>query len=202
MLATMDIARLVLDYLKVLVWPGVVIAALIVFRGQVRDIASRVTRLSILGNEIEAAAASAREAVEDAVEVAPELPAPDDEATAEWLLPPATPRVADPDTRRAYEAIDLVETALRRLAYEVAPALVGETTLAAAWELARQDVIQPSMANTVADLLRVRARLANTLAREDATSIHQSAQTLFVVLQLIRGQRSETSRQASTQSST
>ena len=57
----MDEARLVLDYLRVLVWPLVVTGAVLIFRHELRDVARRLTALEGFGVK-----AALKESVRDA----------------------------------------------------------------------------------------------------------------------------------------
>ncbi|MEU0048616.1 hypothetical protein [Streptomyces sp. NPDC006309] len=65
----MDIARLVLDYLKVIIWPAVTVVIVYGFRSQLKDLIRRVRMLSAPGvdaefsNEVIAASADAEVAV-------------------------------------------------------------------------------------------------------------------------------------------
>src|SRR5262245_31739012 len=45
----MDIARLVLEYLRVLVWPAVVVTACLVFRGQLSSMLNRIRHAQLPG---------------------------------------------------------------------------------------------------------------------------------------------------------
>lgn len=76
----MDVAELVLDYLKVLIWPAVVLTALLMFRNQLRSLFARIVEASGFGAtlKLEQNAARAAEASEAIPELAsaPELPQP------------------------------------------------------------------------------------------------------------------------------
>jgi hypothetical protein len=43
----MEIARLVLDYVKILVWPLIVFVGIFVFADQIRDMAKRIESLAL-----------------------------------------------------------------------------------------------------------------------------------------------------------
>lgn len=72
----MEIAELVLKYLRALVWPGVVITLAVVFRHQLADAFKRVTRLETVAGSLEFAeqALEAREDAQDLVDG--DLPTP------------------------------------------------------------------------------------------------------------------------------
>jgi hypothetical protein len=67
------IAAVILDYLKVLVWPGVVITLACVFRAQLRHVLDRVTRVETPAGSVELAM-TAQVTYEQAARVAAELP--------------------------------------------------------------------------------------------------------------------------------
>jgi hypothetical protein len=46
-------SKLILDYLKVLIWPIVVITVIFIFRGQIKDVAKRVKKAEIYGVSVE-----------------------------------------------------------------------------------------------------------------------------------------------------
>lgn len=188
----MEIARLVLDFFKVFVWPCVAVTALLCFRHQIREVSSRITRVNILGNELEAAARGAGEAVQDALDdlSEDEVTEPDD-ATAQWLNPPAV-AVADEASNRAYNAVNALERALRQFAFEVDPTLVGRTTNNITNELVVRRLLQPSVRTTVAELLAIRGTRTRALHEESAGQLLHAAQQMLLVVQLARTQSQRT----------
>jgi type II secretory pathway pseudopilin PulG len=182
----METARLMLDYIKILIWPAVVLIGLLLFRQQLRDIASRVTRASVLGMEIEAAVRGAQAAVEDAVEANTEDEdvEPDDPVGA-WLEPDAR-RSNDPATDEAFQAINKLEQSIRSFGYLVDESLAGRTTKNTTHSLIQRGLLQPSMQNSVAELLHVRDNVAGALNPQDAKRITDAGLTQLLVVQLAR----------------
>ncbi|WP_432182051.1 hypothetical protein [Streptomyces sp. NBC_00063] len=181
----MDIARLVLDYLKVLVWPIVVATALLSFRRQIRDMASRVTRLNILGNEIEAVVHSGDIAIQEALDaIPPTATAQPDDLTESWLNPTPPAPVSDDATQRAYEVIDAVERRVRQLAFSTDPSLFGRSTIDAIAWLSDKRILQPSIRYPVTELLSLRAE-CRVLSAEEANQILRTAQQMSLLLQVV-----------------
>lgn len=153
----MEIARVVLDYLKVLVWPAVTISALLIFRAQIREIASRLNRAAFLGLEIEATAREVSAAIEAAAADSEQDPAlaAESEAVQRWLRPEQPLSDLAPQ-RETDEAINLLERAVRRLAWETDVSLLGQSTRKAAQGLIDQGMLSPSFFRALDDLLTIR----------------------------------------------
>ncbi|MFD4711862.1 hypothetical protein ACFWN5_19630 [Streptomyces sp. NPDC058430] len=182
----MEIARLVLDFLKILVWPGVAITALLCFRHQIRELSSRVTRVNILGNELEAAVRGASEAVEDALDSLPAVDETDQNSSITGWLNPLAVTVADEATNRAFDAVNALERTLRRCAFEVDETLVGRTTNNITNELVERQLLPPSTRMTVAELLAIRDSSNRHLHEQDAVRMLRTAQQMLLLVQLAR----------------
>lgn len=76
----MEIAKLLLDYIKVLIWPGVAIFVLLKFRGNISDLISRTRTLSTPAGSLEFA--EEVRALREAVETQDEVLDPGEAATA------------------------------------------------------------------------------------------------------------------------
>jgi len=181
----MDTARLVLDYVKVLVWPTIVLVGLLLFRRQLRDLAGRVTRANVLGMEIEAAVRGAQAAVEEAVEANTEDAdvEPGDPVGA-WLE--GEPRSSsDPATDEAFQAINKLEQSIRSFAYLVDESLAGRATLNTMDSLVKRGLLQKTMMNSISELLHVRDNVGG-LSPTDAKRIADAALTQLLVVQMAR----------------
>ncbi|GLW53957.1 hypothetical protein [Kitasatospora phosalacinea] len=108
----MEIARLVLDYLRVLLWPLVVLLGVWIVRRQIPEIASRVTRLETPVGTVELEARKVNEAAEAVAQQSLVVPEPLPEPapiTAEQLLTEARDLVGpSPDAAVliAWRAVD------------------------------------------------------------------------------------------------
>ncbi|WP_406157750.1 hypothetical protein [Streptomyces canus] len=182
----MDSAQLALDYLKVVIWPATTITVLILFRRQVQELVSRITRASAFGLEIETAARGAQVAAEEAATTADEQLEAPPAAVAEWLEPENRSHT-DPVTDHALQAVNRLEKGIRRLAYEADPTLAGRTTFNVANELAQRGLLHPSSLSSIAELIHIRDNAANSsspMNTQDAKQVAQSALQLLLVVQL------------------
>lgn len=180
----METARLVLDYVKALVWPTVTVAGLLLFRQQLRDLSNRVSRATFMGVEIETAVREAQTAIEDAVSANTEEPVVEpSDPVADWLEP-NLPRSDVPYLDEVFENINKVERLVRRFAYEVDDTLVGRTTMNAAHSLATRGLIQRSYLTSLTELLHVRDNVGVSLNPGEAGRLSGSALQLLLVLQL------------------
>ncbi|MFG2948177.1 hypothetical protein [Streptomyces adustus] len=180
----MEIAKLVLAYLKVLAWPAVAIGAMLIFRAQIRDIASRVSRANFLGLEIEAAAREVSAAVEAAAEAETGALTPSEEAEAvrAWLRP-LQPSGNTPAQREAMAAVNRLEQNLRRLAWEVDVEVVGRSTRSAAQALIDRNLLTPSFFRALDELLTIRdAHAERPITDALATELAGQARQLVLVL--------------------
>lgn len=186
----MDIARLVLDYLKILIWPAVVLVGILVFRQQLQDLTGRVTRASVLGMEIEAAVRGARTAVEEAVEEAVEANAEDediepDDPVGAWLEPEGH-RNFGSWVDEPLQAINKLEQSIRSFGYLVDENLVGRSTMSTIQSLVQRGLLQPSMQESVRELLQVRDISARYIGPNRARALTDAALTQLLVVQLAR----------------
>ncbi|MEU3507940.1 hypothetical protein ABZ733_08410 [Streptomyces longwoodensis] len=180
----MDTARLVLDYVKALIWPGVALTALLVFRQQLRELASRVSRANFLGMEIEAVVRETQTTVEEAVTAGVEPVEAEDSDPAHAWLNPDLPRSASYTYDDAFQAINTLERQVRVLAYEVDKSYVGRATRAAAEALVERGLLQPSFLNSLAELLYMRDEMGERMGPKVAKNVASSALQLALVAQL------------------
>ncbi|MGX1476255.1 UNVERIFIED_CONTAM: hypothetical protein RKD50_005063 [Streptomyces canus] len=175
----MEIARLVLDFLKVLVWPAVLLAVAYGFREEVRGLLRRVKALSAVGVDaefseaVEQASAEVEEAVAQAEPQASELPVPSTATVAERHERDARPTAPyiDP-TNAMLEAWGQVRSTISRMVLEhTTYGRVGETTLTRLFWSERY--FPHDIAQSLRDLhaisreLRDRRRLPTTGAAQD-----------------------------------
>ncbi|MHC3428815.1 hypothetical protein [Streptomyces sp. DT18] len=186
----MDIARLVLEYLRALVWPLVALALLYGFRQQVRELSRRVIRGSFLGVEVEMLVQETDNATAEAAETSSNAVgalAAGSEATS-WLEPRQSIPEGDSPGARTHRAINNLERLVRRLAYEVDQGLVGRSTRSAAHALVGRDVLDGSFLRALGELLTIRDSpgMTRTMSVNMAEQVWSSAQQLVVIVQLQR----------------
>ncbi|MCX4993837.1 hypothetical protein [Streptomyces longwoodensis] len=181
----MDTARLVLDYVKALIWPGVALTALLVFRQQLRELAGRVSRANFLGMEIEAAVVrETHTTVEEAVTAGVEPVEAENSDPARAWLNPDLPRSASYTYDDAFQAVNTLERQVRVLAYEVDKSYVGRATRHAAEALVERGLLQPSFLNSLAELLYMRDEMGERMGASAAKNVASSALQLALVAQL------------------
>lgn len=189
MMAIMEIARLILDFFKVLIWPLVVLVILYGFRRQVNELAGRIVRANFLGLEIEAASREAARAAEEAIQdVRPEHEQPiADRGAQEWLNPPLVELEGGSPGARAHRAINDLDRLLRRLAFEADPDLVGRSPRSAAHALSERGVLNRAFLEAFNELITIRNEgISRNVNEPTGERLWTSAQQLIVVVQLQR----------------
>ncbi|MFI9339981.1 hypothetical protein ACIG0D_01695 [Streptomyces sp. NPDC052773] len=180
----MEIARLILDYIKALTWPAVTLGGLFIFRQQLRDLSGRISRANFMGVEIEAAIRETQTAIEEAVtESEEELPLETSDPALLWLEP-NPPRFGESDLDQALQKVDRLEHMVRRFAYEVDTSVAGETTLQAARTLVGAGLVHQSSLRVLRELLFVRDQGGRGLSAYETRQLADSAAQLQLVLQV------------------
>ncbi len=187
----MKIAQLVLEYVTVLAWPVVAVAALLVFRSDIKTLLSRVKKASGFGAEIELEAEARRVAAQ--AEQLPELPPhrmPKPDKTGVGLDRPVSS--LEGQTTRLGELIVAwlsVEGAARSLSERLGlPPSAGPNLRRLSSELVRRDLLSTQARDVAVQLQEVRNRVIHEpdgvlLTESFISDFKDAARNLVTVLE-------------------